>query len=125
MKKRKKRVCRHAAGKTVAGPLKRPELTRRGKAIRPQASAKVDNSMKKAGAGNIRLLPRTCTPYAVNSQFSLKIGDYTIKCSRISNLSIASEIGREVPEGGNSLYPNILPGASKRRDVLVIEEGFR
>lgn len=120
---------------------KAPALTRRGKSYTPQASAKVHNSMKKRAANynagarreqensmkkrgrKYQASPKDLYPYAVNSQFSLKIGDYTIKCSRISNLSIASEI-EEVPEGGNSLYPNIFTGASKKADVLVIERAF-
>ncbi|MBS5521493.1 MAG: hypothetical protein KHX56_04395 [Clostridiales bacterium] len=101
---------------------KAPALTRRGKSYTFQASAKTDNSMKKRGR-KYQASPKDLYPYAVNSQFSLKIGDYIIKCSRISNLSMASEI-EEVPEGGNSLYPNIFTGASKKADVLVIERAF-
>lgn len=67
--------------------------------------------------------PSALHPYATNADFMLNIGNYYIKCSKISNLSVAEEL-EEVPEGGNNLYPNVFVSAKKKADTLIFEQAM-
>lgn len=67
--------------------------------------------------------PSALHPYATNSEFRLKIGKYSLKCAKISNLTIAAET-EEVPEGGNNLFPNVFLGPRKKADTLVVERAL-
>lgn len=67
--------------------------------------------------------PSALHPYATNADFMLNIGNYYIKCSKISNLSVAKEL-EEVPEGGNNLYPNVFVSAKKKADTLIFEQAM-
>ena len=61
--------------------------------------------------------------YANNSQFKLVIGMYSVKCSKISNLSIEQSI-EEVAEGGKNDTPWIFENRGQKNDTLRIERAL-
>lgn len=100
-----------------------------GLPLSDQSDAHKGGHLPRRGAGytgvkqNDSGTPSALHPYATNSEFRLKIGKYSLKCAKISNLTIAAET-EEVPEGGNNLFPNVFLGARKKADTLVVERAL-
>lgn len=93
-----------------------------GKTLAQQAQQQPGSPLTKRDPG-YKGKPSSLHPYATNAEFMLNIGDYYIKCSKISNLSVTEEL-EEVPEGGNNLFPNVFVAAKKKSDTLIFEQAM-
>lgn len=123
-----KQRAKHYDALVISGNTGSTDMTKkRGKSYvgQPLAKQSADHkapTMTKRGKKYIAT-STDIHPYAVNSEFTLKIGGYTIKCSKISNLTMEQPID-EVMEGGNNVYPNVFIGKNQKSGILVIERAL-
>lgn len=121
--------------KSYEGPAKTSEKERvkpsgpRGKSYKGPAKSSEKDRVKPSEPRGKSYTPKNPDElkqrdvYARNFEFSLEIDGNIIKCTKISNLSFEQEM-EEVQEGGNDLFPVVLPAPKKKADRLVIERAL-
>lgn len=123
VKQRAKHYDVHSRNRNPESSMKRRDNSYTGLKLSQQEPSQKGPQLKKRGKSKTGKTSPDKHLYANNNQFKLVIGMYSVKCSKISNLSMEQSI-EEVAEGGKNDAPWIFQNRGQKNDTLQIERAL-